>query len=400
MTPSLTLFDVASDVILTSPASDVNPDPPRARDALIRSRQLTERPGSGSASGNPRTLGGECPEGEPMQLLVIGGTAFVGRAAVAEAVARGHQVTLFHRGEHEPEGMAAARHVHGDRDGDLGELGDTIFDAVFDTCGYVPRIVEASARRLVDRVGTYAFVSTLSVHADDMPAGANEDTPTHAPPWPQTEEVTGETYGPLKAACEEVVRATYGDRALVLRPGYIVGPHDPTERFVSWLRRLTAGGTVAVPGPPEEPFQVVDVRDLAGFTVDLLELETRGTFGVVGPGQPLTTRRMCGTAIDVSGADTQLAWLDGADALEIGDEDGRYRLFPMWHPEYPGVNLYDASRAVAAGLRHRSFDETVADTLAWDRARPQEQLPFGPTPEEEAELLAKARGSAAPATER
>ncbi len=328
-----------------------------------------------------------------MKLLVIGGTEFVGRAFVEDAAARGHDVTIFHRGLREPSdlvvpNLAPPRHVHGDRDGGLGALGDESFDAVLDTCGYVPRIVEASARALAGRAGRYLFVSTSSAYPDDVAPGANEDSPIHPPPYPDTEEVTDESYGPLKVGCELAVHAAFGEGAVVVRPGYIVGPHDPTERFVSWLRRAAAGRPIAAPGPPDEPLQVVDVRDLAAFMVDLLERGTAGTFGVFGPGEPISTRIMLETAIAEARAPTTLVWADRDVALAVGDEKERYRLFPMWHPEYPGVNRFDVSRAIAAGLRHRPFAETVRDTIAWDRARPQAPLPFGPTPDEERELLA------------
>lgn len=328
-----------------------------------------------------------------MRILVIGGTEFVGRAFVELATEAGHEVTVFHRGQTEPGDLPAVEHLHGDRGGDLDELGDgRVWDAVLDTCGYVPRVVRASASRLSDAVRRYVFVSTLSVHPDPMPAGADEDTPLHPAPYPDTEEVTGETYGPLKVACELAVREIFGERerATIVRPGYIVGPHDPTERFVSWIRRTAAGGRVAVPGPPEQPLQVVDVRDLGAFMLRLIESDVPGTFGVVGPGEPLTIGGFVETVVAVVGSSTEVVWLDPEFAFALGDEAERYRLFPMWHPEDAGVHLYDAGRALAAGLRHRPFERTLRDTLAWDRARPQEPLPFGPEPEEERELLAKA----------
>jgi 2'-hydroxyisoflavone reductase len=332
-----------------------------------------------------------------VKILVIGGTEFVGRAFVELAAAGGHVVTVFHRGTTEPADLPTVEHLHADRGGDLVELGDgEAWDAVLDTCGYVPRVVRASASRLA-AARRYVFVSTLSVHPDDMPAGADEDTPIHPAPYPDTEEVTNETYGPLKVACELAVGEVFGarDRATIVRPGYIVGPHDPTERFVSWIRRATSGGRIAVPGPPDQPLQVVDVRDLGAFMLRLIESDVPGTFGAVGPGEPLTIGGLVETAVAVSGSSTEVVWLDPGAASSLGDEAERYRLFPMWHPESAGVHLYDAGRAVAAGLRHRPFEQTVRDTLAWDRARvsPQEPLPFGPRPQEERELLAKAAGS-------
>jgi nucleoside-diphosphate-sugar epimerase len=327
-----------------------------------------------------------------VKVLVIGGTSFVGRAFVELAASSGHDVTVFHRGEREPEGLPPVTHVHGDRDGDLDRLGDATFDAVVDTSGYVPRVVDASASLLADRAQRYLFVSTTSVYPDEAEPPVTDDTPVHAPPFPDTEEVTGETYGPLKVACEVAVRERFADRATIVRPGYIVGPHDSTERFVSWLRRASTGEEMIAPGPPDEPLQVVDVRDLGAFMLQLLADDRSGTFGVVGPGEPLTMRSFLETAVDEAGAGTRLVWIERDVAFAVGDEEERYRLFPMWHPEWPGVHRYDASHAIAAGLRHRPFRETLRDTLAWDRARPQEDLPFGPSRDEERELLARWRG--------
>jgi len=324
-----------------------------------------------------------------VKLLVLGGTSFVGRAFVEAAAADGHDVTVFHRGEQEPDGLPPVSHVHGDRDGELDRLGDGTVDAVVDTSGYVPRVVDASATRFAGRAGRYLFVSTTSVYPDDAPPPVTDESPVHAPPFPDTEDVTGETYGALKVACEVAVRERFGDRATVVRPGYIVGPHDPTERFVSWLRRAASGRPMIAPGPPDEPLQMVDVRDLGAFMLRLLTDDRAGTFGVVGPGDPLTMRTFLEIAVEESGVATPLVWVDRDVAFAVGDEDERYRLFPMWHPEWPGVHRYDPSPAIAAGLRHRPFRETLRDTLAWDRSRDQEALPFGPSPEEEAELLAR-----------
>ena len=223
-----------------------------------------------------------------MQLLVIGGTHFVGRAFVEDAVERGHEVTVFHRGPAEPEGFPQVEHVHGDRDGGLDGLTGRAWDAAIDTCGYVPRVVRDSARLLSDAVRRYTFISTLSVYPDDAPAGCNEGTPTHQPPFPDTEEITDESYGPLKVGCEREALDAFSGRCLVVRPGYIVGPHDPSDRFTYWVRRGAAGGRMLAPGPQDHALQVVDVRDLGAFTLDHVEAGTADIFGVVGPREPLT----------------------------------------------------------------------------------------------------------------
>jgi nucleoside-diphosphate-sugar epimerase len=320
-----------------------------------------------------------------MRIVVIGGTHFVGRAAVEDAVARGHEVTVFHRGKEEPEGFPDVEHVHGDRDGGLGALAGRSWDVALDTSAYVPRQVREVVEVLGDAVGRYGYISTLSVYPDDAPRGATEDTPTHAPPWPQTEDVTDGSYGPLKAACEEAALAGFPGRTLIVRPGYIVGPHDPTDRFTCWVRRAAAGGRMLAPGPRDQPLQVVDVRDLGAFTLDHLEAGTTDVFGVVGPGAPLTWGEALPAIVAAVGAETELVWAP-RDYLEDALGEDRYQALPLWDVEFPGLHAFDASKAVAAGLRHRPFAQTVADTLAWDRehGRPKAGLDAG----REAELLA------------
>jgi 2'-hydroxyisoflavone reductase len=318
-----------------------------------------------------------------VKLLVIGGTHFVGRAVVEDAVARGHAVTVFHRGPAEPDGFPDVEHLHGDRDGGLDVLRGRSWDTVLDTCGYVPRIVRESAQLLSDAVGQYGFVSTLSVYPDDTPAGADEETPTHRAPNDDTEDVNNDTYGPLKVVCESEAQGAFPGRCLVLRPGYIVGPHDPSDRFTFWVRRAAAGGEMLAPGPPDQALQVVDVRDLATFTLDHLEAGTNDVFGVVGPARSLTWRDALESMVAVGGAGTELSWVDALFLQERVKE--LESELPLWDIAFPGLHRFDPSKSIAAGLRHRPFAETVADTLAWDRDRGP--LRGGLTPERERELL-------------
>jgi 2'-hydroxyisoflavone reductase len=318
-----------------------------------------------------------------MQLLVIGGTHFVGRAMVEDAVARGYDVSVFHRGPAEPEGFPKVEHIHGDRDGGLYALRGRTWDAAIDTCGYRPRVVGDSARLLADAVGSYVFVSTLSVYPDVLATGGTEQSPTHQPPFPDTEEITAESYGPLKMACELEAQAAFPGRCLVIRPGYIVGPHDPTDRFTYWVRRAAGGGRMLAPGPQEQALQVVDVRDLGAFTLDHLEAGTSDVFGVVGPREPLTWSDALAALVEAARAGTELAWVDASFLqARVKEEDGE---LPLWDIDYPGLHGFNASKAIAAGLHHRPLAETIADTLAWDRGRGA--LKVGLTPERERELL-------------
>ncbi len=321
-----------------------------------------------------------------MKLLLIGGTSFVGRAAVEDAVERGHEVTVFHRGEREPEDLSSVEHIHGDRDGGIGALRGRSWDAALDTCGYVPRVVRGSARLLADAVGTYGFVSSLSALPDDTLAGANEDTRVYQPPFPNTEEITEESYGPLKVACELEAQAAFPARCLVIRPGYIVGPNDPTDRFTYWIRRAGAGGEILAPGPESGALQVVDARDLGAFTLDHLEAGTADVFGVTGP-EPLTWGTFLPLAREVAGSDAVLTWV-GQTFLEreLAEEiDGA---LPMRDYPYQGLHRYDARKAIAAGLTYRPLAETIADTMAWDAGRDQAApMRAGLAPERERALL-------------
>jgi 2'-hydroxyisoflavone reductase len=257
---------------------------------------------------------------------------------------------------------------------------------VLDTCAYFPRAVREAAAVLADAAGHYTLVSTLSVHPDDMPAGSTERAAVHEPPFPQTETVTAQTYGPLKVACEQAARAAFADRCLIIRPGYIVGPHDPSDRFTFYLRRAAGGGEMAAPGPPDAPLQVIDVRDLAAFMLGRIEAADSAVFGVVGPGEPTVMRDVLGTARDVVAAGTTFTWLSEEFLGALGDQAEDW--FPMWEPQFPGVHTYDAAKAVAAGLSCRPLAQTVADTLAWDQQRGQPDLRTGLSAERERELLA------------
>jgi 2'-hydroxyisoflavone reductase len=320
-----------------------------------------------------------------VRILVIGGTQFVGRAFVEEADRRGHEVTLFHRGTTEPDDLPDVEHVHGDRDGQLDRLNES-WDAALDTSAYVPRSVKEAAAVLATNVGHYTLVSTLAVHLEDLPVGSTEEASTHQPPFPDTEEVGRDTYGPLKAACEEEARRGFAGRCLIIRPGYLVGPHDPTDRFTAYVRRVAAGGEMIAPGPADAPFQVLDVRDLAAFMLARIEAADADTYGVVGPAKHLTMRSFLDTAREVADVETTFTWVAEDFLRGFGDETGRW--FPMWDPQHPGYHSYDGGKALAAGLGHRPFDETVADTLAWDRERGQPELRAGLPPAQERELLA------------
>lgn len=327
-----------------------------------------------------------------MDALVIGGTRFLGRHLVESLLADGHAVTLFTRGRTNPGLFPSLDHRIGDRDGGLDALGDDRWDVVFDTCGYTPRVVRASAERLAGRTRRYVFVSTISVYADDDAStdddGPDEEVPVGAMDDPANETVDGTTYGPLKALCEAVVRAAYGDAGLIVRPGVIVGPHDPTDRFTYWLARIAAGGPFAVPEGPAAPLQYIDARDLAGWLVRAARDGVGGTFNAVGPRPPATFGDLVRCAVDVAGSSAAPVWVS-PEALAAA-EVRPWSDMPMWLPSGHRALMHTRSdRAVAAGLTFRPLAETIADTLAWHRGRPNgTDLAAGLSADREAALLA------------
>lgn len=334
-----------------------------------------------------------------MRILILGGTVFVGRHLVEAAQARGHQVTLFNRGQHNADLFPQMEKLRGDRDGDgLDALAGRSWDAVLDTCGYVPRIVRQSAELLSGAVSRYVFVSSISVYADTSRPGVNENSPVGTLDDETTEEIVGDTYGPLKALCEQVVQSVYPEGALIIRPGFIVGPHDPTDRFTYWPHRVAQGEDVLAPGRPDQPVQIIDARDLAEWTIRLLEQGAVGVYNATGPDYPLTLGEVLQTCKAVSGSDARFVWA-GDEFLEENGAD-TFNLLPFYIPEASGANGIMAAsiaKAVAAGLTFRPLADTINDTLTWDNARPAD-LPrrVGISRERERELLEKLRSTPSP----
>ena len=331
-----------------------------------------------------------------MDLLILGGTRFLGRHLAQAALDAGHRVTLFHRGQTGAGLFPRAEHVLGDRDGGLAALAGRRWDATVDCCGYFPRVVGASARALEDATAHYTFVSSVSVYTSPIAVGADESAATAVLSDPAVEQITGETYGALKAACEREVVAAFGARALVVRPGLIVGPHDPTDRFPYWPRRLARGGDVLAPLPHDLPVQVIDVRDLAAWMLAMAERRTSGTYNAVGPAVPLTMRACLERIRDAVGPGAHLAWVDGEFLLAQSVQP--WMELPLWGTgEDVAHGTVSAARARALGLNDRPLEDTARDTLAWDLARPDSAREGSPAlaPEREAALLAAwaARGA-------
>lgn len=318
-----------------------------------------------------------------MKILVIGGTRFVGRHFVDAALARGHDITLFNRGQSNADLYPNVENLRGNRDGDLSALASGRWDAVVDTCGYLPRVVRQSAELLADKVNRYLFISTISVYEDMPEPGADENAPLQTLADPTVEQVTGETYGGLKVLCEQVVEEIYGERALIVRPGMIVGPYDPTDRYPYWLLRAARGGEILVPGTPERPVQMIDARDLGAWMVHLLEQDAGGIFNATGAERPLTWAEWMEACRAAAGTTPTYTWVSD-EFLQAQEVDGGE--LPFWVPApYENIFAVSVERAIHAGLRFRPALDIARDTLAWKGAG--SDLKVGMKPEREAELL-------------
>jgi 2'-hydroxyisoflavone reductase len=330
-----------------------------------------------------------------MRILIIGGTRFFGRHLVEAALARGHEVTLFNRGKTNPGLFPQVETILGDREKDLDKLKGRIWDAVIDVAGYVPRIVRLSAEALKESVNRYVFISTISVYENFSKIGMDESDPVGKLEDETVEEITGETYGPLKVLCEKAVQDIFGrERTLIIRPGLIVGPHDPTDRFTYWPIRVARGGDVLAPQKPEAAIQIIDVRDLAEFTIKLIEENASGIYNATGPDYELTIGKLLEVSKQMSGSDANFRWAS-LDFLKQHNVE-EWSDMPTWVAdieENQGFARMNISKAMDAGLKFRPLEETVRDTLAWAKTRPPDhQWRAGLTAEREAQVLAALKG--------
>lgn len=321
-----------------------------------------------------------------MRILFIGGTRFVGRHMVEEALRRGHDVTLFHRGKTSLGLFPNVDERIGDRDGGLEILGGDCWDACIDTCGYIPRIVRATAAFLAGSVVHYTFISSVSVYQDFTDPDPDEkDGALATLADPSTEEVNGDTYGGLKVLCERACEAEMPGSVLVIRPGLIVGPHDPTDRFTYWPMRIARGGTVAAPGRPEARIQWIDARDLAHWTLERVEAGTTGVYNTTGPEDALTMGRFLDACLQVTASGAALRWIPDPVLEQLHIE--AFSEMPLW---IPGADMNTScDRARALGLKFRPIADTIRDTIHWAAGRPEPHVwRAGLTEEREAALLA------------
>lgn len=345
----------------------------------------------GAATATTLLGGAVLAQDKSLRVLILGGTGFIGPHFVDGLRAHGHKLTLFNRGKRNPGLFPDVETLTGDRNGQIDALQGRDWDVVIDNSGYRPREVQLTADLLQDRVQHYIYISSISAYADLSKPGVDEDSPLATLQDPAVEQITDATYGGLKAACERVVERTYGKRCTVIRPSYIVGPGDTTDRFTYWPVRTARGGEMLAPGTAADPIQFIDVRDLADFVRLCVERKLDGRYNLCNQPRSVSMGDLLQTSRRVSKSTATFVWVspqfvEAQQLLESGE-------IPLWAPstgEFAGMALVSPARAVAKGLRFRDLQTTVADTLAWHAKRPAEQqrkLQAGLTPEREAELL-------------
>jgi 2'-hydroxyisoflavone reductase len=305
------------------------------------------------------------PPSEKLKLLILGGTGFLGPHVIEAAIARGHTMTLFNRGQTRPHLFPNLEKLRGDRDGKLEALQGRVFDAVIDTSAYVPREVKLSAEMLKDS-GYYLFVSTISVYPNMDREDTDETSPVAKLADETTEKVTEESYGALKALCEQAAERAMPGKVANVRPGLIVGPGDTSHRFTYWPVRVRDGGEVLAPGKPEWGTQYIDVRDLAEWMVRLIEQKTTGVYNALGPTEPTRMDVLLTTSKEVTKSDATFTWVDEAFLAE--HKIRPWGELPAWAPPPPGMDrvpIVSNKRAIEKGLRFRPLDVTIRELLAW-----------------------------------
>jgi 2'-hydroxyisoflavone reductase len=353
------------------------------------------------------------------KILILGGTGFLGPKTVAAAVARGHEITIFNRGRREKflPLEVKVEHLYGNRDPDLPaddergpdgkllhpeaspkgleQLAGRTWDVVIDNSGYFPRMVGASAQLLAKNAELYIYISSISAYDVNPPDGGDETTKlaTLADPTVETMGENFENYGGLKVLCEQAAEAAFPGRTAIVRPGYIVGPGDPTDRFTYWPVRVAAGGEVLAPGSPDDPLQWIDVRDLAEWLVTLAENSTAGTFNAIAPSKPGRWGDVLQACVEAAGGDAKLVWVPTSwlEQNEMAGEDS----FPIWVPptgKFAGFHRWSNDRAEATGMKFRPIADTVKAILAWYPGEVERRVRVS----KELAEQAKAKGQPAP----
>ena len=322
-------------------------------------------------------------DGKALKILVLGGTGFLGPHLIHQALERGHEVTMFNRGRTQPtifvDQFKQVEALTGDRKDPealaaaLG--GERTWDAVLDTSGYYPRVIDLAMDALKDRIGHYTFISTLSVYGERNTIDMDESAPVATIEDETVEEVTGQTYGALKALCEQKAEERMPGLVANIRPGLIVGKGDKTDRYTYWVDRMHRGGRVLCPGTGDDYTQIIDVRDLAEWTIRVAEARTAGVFNCVTPARGLTMRSMLTGCQAATDTESTLEWVD-ADFLAANGVAAWQHMtawIPSSAPGYEGFGQISTDAAVKAGLTTRTAEDTAAATLAWWLTLPEER---------------------------
>jgi 2'-hydroxyisoflavone reductase len=337
-----------------------------------------------------------------MKILIIGGTRFLGRFLVEEALKHNHDITLFNRGNNKSE-FNHVEQIHGDRNNEIELLNSRKWDAVIDTCAYWPQSVNKSAEIVKDNVGQYVLISTISVYKDFSKKNFNEDADLLTMPIEQADELFKEgdsaimsKYGELKALCEQALLNLIPTKSTIIRPGLIVGPYDGSDRFTYWVNRVHEGGKILAPGRPERMVQYIDVRDLAKWTIHMVENQKFGIFNATGLEINLTMESMLQSIQKGLNTDAEFIWIEDQFLLE--NQVGPWMELPLWLPDGPlpdgtdmsGMLTADTTRALEAGLTFRSVEETAKDTLSWYLGKDSSQpMKAGMKKAKEEQLLEK-----------
>jgi 2'-hydroxyisoflavone reductase len=327
-----------------------------------------------------------------MKILILGGKRFLGIALVEALLQAGHTPTLFNRGLTNPELFPKVKNLIGDRDGDLNALKRRKWDAVIDTSGFVPRIVNQSASFLSSKCETYVFISSISVYQNFRQPDISEDYTLAQIQDRTDEDYSGDAYGPLKALCEYEIQQNFDGRVLVFRPGLIIGPNDPTDRFTYWPWRVSLGGKVLAPAPPSANLQFIDVRDLADFIIKMIEREKEGVYNVTGPKKPATFGSLLVASREAALSEASFVW--AKESFLLKEDVTPWTDLPLWvpasDPAFTGFYNINIGKALKADLKFRPLSQTVSDTLTWLKTRPQsKRLKVGMDIARETELLIK-----------
>jgi 2'-hydroxyisoflavone reductase len=334
---------------------------------------------------------------KPLRILILGGTGFTGPYQVRYALGRGHKVTTFNRGKSHPGELSSeVEQLIGDRNGKLDALKDRQWDVVIDNPTTLPAWVRDAAQILKGNVERYVFISTISVYGE-IKTGVDETAPVEkyqgADPYKETLEAMKasgyKTYGPLKALSEREAEKWFPGKTLIIRPGLIVGPRDETDRFTYWPVRIDRGGEALAPGDPNDPVQFIDARDLAEWTIRMVENREIGIYNATGPAKPLGVGGMLNGIKDAEKSNATLTWAN--EEFLTQQKVDAWSDMPVWAGKESGIARTNTSRALSKGLTFRSLADTARDTLAWFKSLPQDRqskLRAGLTPEREAEVLA------------